>query len=54
MRGLASTLKVLFLPDSKKNEILKQLSNQEIVSIIQLLIKLSESLQILERNSIDE
>ena len=34
VRGLATTLKVLFLPESKKTEILKQVNNQEIVSII--------------------
>ena len=50
VRGLATALKVLFLPDSKKTEILKQISNQEIVSIMQLLIKLSESLDILDKN----
>lgn len=54
VRGLATTLKVLFLPDSKKGEILKQISNQEIVSIIQLLIKLSESINILEKNRVAE
>ena len=50
MRGLATALKVLFLPDSKKQEILRQVSNQEIVSLIQLLAKLSESLNILLKN----
>ena len=45
---------MLFLPDSKKSEILKQISNQEIVSIMQLLIKLSESLHILEKNRVSE
>ena len=54
VRGLATTLKVLFLPDSKKGEILKQISNQEIVSVIQLLIKLSESINILEKNRVAE
>ena len=34
IRGLATVLKVLFLPDSKKHEIMKQFNNQEIVSII--------------------
>lgn len=37
-----------------KHDILKQVSNQEIVSVIQLLSKLSESLLILERNSFSE
>jgi hypothetical protein len=54
VRGLATTLKVLFLPESMKHDILKQVSNQEIVSVIQLLSKLSESLLILERNSFSE
>lgn len=50
VRGLATALKVLFLPDSRKGEILHQISNQEIVSVIQLLSKLSESIMILEKN----
>ena len=54
VRGLATILKVLFLPDSKKNEILKSFTNQELVSSVQLLIKLSESLNILEQNRVDE
>ena len=54
VRGLATTLKVLFLPESMKHDILKQVSNQEIVSVIQLLSKLSESLLILERYSFSE
>ena len=54
VRGLATILKVLFLPDSRKIEIMKTFSNQEIVSTIQLLHKLSESLNILEKNRIEE
>lgn len=54
VRGLATTLKALFLPDSKKADILKQISNQEIVSIIQLLSKLSESLNILTKHRVEE
>ena len=50
VRGLATILKVLFLPDGiKKWEIMKTFSNQEIVSAIQLLAKLSESLDILNK-----
>ena len=48
VRGLATILKVLFLPDSRKNEIMRSFSSQEIVSTVQLLIKLGESLNILE------
>ena len=51
---MATTLKALFLPDSKKADILKQISNQEIVSIIQLLSKLSESLNILAKHRVEE
>lgn len=34
VRGIATTLKVLFLPESEKHAILKEINNQEIVSII--------------------
>jgi hypothetical protein len=54
VRGLATALKALFLPDSKKTEVLKQINNQEIVSIVQLLSKLSESLDIIEKNRLEE
>jgi len=33
-RGLANTLKVLFLPDSRKIEILKQMSPNDLVSMV--------------------
>jgi len=55
VRGLATILKVLFLPDTpKKYEIMKQFSNQELVSTIQLLSKLSEALNIIEKNRVEE
>ena len=47
-------MKVLFLPDSRKNEIMRSFSSQEVVSTVQLLIKLSESLNILEQNRVSE
>ena len=34
VRGIATALKVLFLPESEKHTILKEINNQEIVSII--------------------
>ena len=54
VRGLATILKVLFLPDSRKLEIMKAFSSQEVVSTVQLLIRLSESLNILELNRLNE
>ena len=49
VRGLATVLKVLFVPDYNQAEMLNHLTNQEIVSVVQLLGKLSESLQILDK-----
>ena len=54
VRGLATILKVLFLPESMRHEVMKTFSNQEIVSSIVLLTKLSESLLILEKNRAEE
>lgn len=45
---------MLFLPDSQKIETLQKVNNQEIVSVIQLLIKLSESLNILQKHRSEE
>ena len=45
---------MLFLPDSRKLEIMKAFSSQEVVSTVQLLIRLSESLNILEQNRLNE
>lgn len=36
IRGLATTLKVLFFPDSQKQDLIGELSDQEVVSMIQL------------------
>ena len=47
-RGLATTLKVLFLPSENKSGYMEGLQNQELVSLLQLLAKLSESLSILD------
>ena len=44
IRGLATVLKVLFVPDFNQQEMIMEMSNQEIVSVIQLLSKLSESI----------
>ena len=46
VRGLATALKVLFIPSNLKNEVLTSLKAGEIVSLVQLYSKLSESLMI--------
>lgn len=48
VRGLATALKVLFIPNNLKNEVLTSLKAGEIVSLVQLYSKLSESLMILD------
>ena len=48
VRGLAIALKVLFMPDDLKTEVLTNLKAGEIVSLVQLYSKLSESLMILD------
>ena len=48
VRGLATALKVLFMPNNRKNEVLTSLKAGEIVSLVQLYSKLSESLIILD------
>lgn len=49
VRGLATALKVLFLPDSMKQKIMQNLKAGELVSLIQLQSKLSESLLLLDK-----
>ena len=47
VRGLATAMKVLFVPESTK--LVKSLKAGEIVSLVQLLSKLSESLLIIDK-----
>jgi hypothetical protein len=49
VRGLATALKVLFMPDNFKNEVINNLKAGEIVSLVQLYSKLSESLILLDK-----
>ena len=49
VRGLATALKVLFLPDTHRQQVIKNLKSGEIISLVNLLRKLSESLRILDK-----
>lgn len=53
-RGLATALKVLFMPEENKSGYIEGLQNQELVSLVQLAAKLSESLEILDGFRDDE
>ena len=46
MRGMANVLKSLFLPENMKKQFFKDFNQQDVISVIQLLAKLSESIQI--------
>jgi hypothetical protein len=46
MRGMANVLKSLFLPENMKEQFFKDFNQQDVISVIQLLAKLSESIQI--------
>jgi ERO1-like protein beta len=54
VRGLATTLKLLFLPESMRAETINRLQDAEIVSLLQLLNRLSESINILEKFRVEE
>lgn len=54
VRGLATALKVLFLPDSQKQKVIQNLKIGEMVSLIQLASKLSESLLVLDKFTLIE
>ena len=49
IRGLATTLKLLFLPNNMREDALKNLQEAEIVSLMQLFSRLSETISILEK-----
>ena len=53
-RGLATALKVLLLPERNQKEVIESMQHQEIVSLIQLFAKLSESLTILDEIASEE